>query len=925
MTDFERNLKQIDILHQHDLDDYENLKLLYSLSCYIQPHDPERAVREMKTVRNNCADMLRRDDRYIELYWQVMLFLARNKDLDSYLLFLERYRDPEEAYYLPRRKQLINLGIIEAMQRLIDDKIDILSLSMPPGTGKAQPLLSKVLTPYGFRRMGDLKIGDEIISGENRVSHVIGIYPQGVKPVYEVEFDDGSKCKCTDEHLWKCQTRDDRRRSRGHGGEKYRVIELKEMMQNLYVEGGKRKNYSIDYVEPIDFPKKDLPLHPYVMGVLLGDGGFTQTSVGVSFPDDFIREKVERLLPDGDCLSHRDEYDYRIKRKQRNNQQSDTKQILQRYYLDGCGSSDKFIPYGYLLASKEDRYELLAGLLDTDGCINGSTIEFDSTSRELASNVVELVHSLGGFASIRYSETWYTKDGERVPCKDSYRVLIEFPDTGNKYFSLPRKADRYNPKRKTIKRFVKSVRYLYDDYCQCIMIDDPCHLYITDDYIITHNTTLAEMFLSGWIGWDPDACNLFSSHSGHVTRMVYDVICNIIGADLKRGQVAEYAWREIFPDVEIQDINAKEETINLGKFKPFKSITFRAIGASQTGVTRADGLLYCDDLCSGIEEALSKVRLDKLWQKYNTDLKTRKKGGRYDKNDAGAVRRYRKVKELHIATRWSVWDCIGRLQKQYGDDARCQFIAFPDINPETGKSNFNYLYGVGFDEKYFEDIQNSLDDITYKCLYKNEPIEREGLLYDPDLLRRFNRLPPDKEPDAIWAFLDPKGSGVDYNTLGVFVQYGKDYYLTDVVFRNIDPYLLDDLNADCLVRNNVQVCQIESNKEGVRTGDEIQKLVDERGGRCVIEKKYSTANKETRIIVSSKWVIQHVLFREARSVDNPDGYMANSEYGQFMAALTSYSQLAKNTHDDAPDMVSMLAIHESGDMSPVAAIYSGVM
>lgn len=574
MTEFERNLKQIDILHQHDLDDYENLKLLYSLSCYIQPHDPDRAVREMKTVRNNCADMLRRDDRYIELYWQSMLFLARNRDVDSYILYLERYRDPEEAYYLPRRKQLINLGIIEALQRLVDDKLDILSLSMPPGTGK---------------------------------------------------------------------------------------------------------------------------------------------------------------------------------------------------------------------------------------------------------------------------------------------------------------------------------------------------------------TTLAEMFLSGWIGWDPEACNLFSSHSGHVTRMVYDVICNIIGADLKRGQIAEYAWREIFPDVEIQDINAKEETINLGKFKPFKSITFRAIGASQTGVTRADGLLYCDDLCSGIEEALSKVRLDKLWQKYNTDLKTRKKGGRYDKNDAGAVRRYRKVKELHIATRWSVWDCIGRLQRQYGDDARCQFIAFPDINPETGESNFNYLYGVGFDEKYFEDIQNSLDDITYKCLYKNEPIEREGLLYDPDLLRRFNRLPPDKEPDAIWAFLDPKGSGVDYNTLGVFVQYGKDYYLTDVVFRNIDPYLLDDLNADCLVRNNVQVCQIESNKEGVRTGDEIQKLVDERCGRCVIEKKYSTANKETRIIVSSKWVIQHVLFREARSVDNPDGYMANSEYGQFMAALTSYSQLAKNTHDDAPDMVSMLAIHESGNMSPVAAIYSGVM
>ena len=562
MTDYERNLKQIEMLHRGSLQTYDELRLLYSLAALIQADNPEKAVKEMKIVRNNAADLLRRDGRFVEMYWQALLFLARNRDLDSYLLYLERYREPEEAFYLPRRKHLIELGVIEALQRLIDDKIDILTLSCPAGVGK---------------------------------------------------------------------------------------------------------------------------------------------------------------------------------------------------------------------------------------------------------------------------------------------------------------------------------------------------------------TTLAEMFLSGWIGWDPGACNLFSSHSGHVTRMVYDVICNIIGADLKKGQIAEYSWREIFPDVEIQDVNAKEETINLEKFKPFKSITFRAIGASQTGVTRADGLLYCDDLCSGIEEALSKIRLDKLWQKYNTDLKTRKKGGRHG----------RRVKELHIATRWSVWDVIGRLQKQYGDDPRCMFIAYPDINPLTGKSNWNYDYGVGFDEKYFEDIQNSLDDITYKCMYKNEPVEREGLLYEPDLLRRFKQLPPDMEYDAIWAFLDPKGSGVDYNTLGVFVQYGSDYYLTDVVYRNIDPYLLDELNADCLVRNNVQVCQIESNKEGVRTGDEIQKIINDRGGRCVIEKKYSTANKETRIIVNSKWVIQHVLFLEPRSADNPDGYLVNSEYGQFMAALTAYSQLSKNTHDDAPDMVTMLAIHEGNDGDSAVASIMG--
>ena len=235
-----------------------------------------------------------------------------------------------------------------------------------------------------------------------------------------------------------------------------------------------------------------------------------------------------------------------------------------------------------------------------------------------------------------------------------------------------------------------------------------------------------------------------------------------------------------------------------------------------------------------------------------------------------------------------------------------------------------YIKLPGLTLPYLEN--NRLDDITYKCLYKNQPIEREGLLFEPDLLRRFRELPPGKTPDAIWGFLDPKGTGTDYNTLGVFYQYGTDYYLADVVFRNIDPYMLDRLNANMLIEHDVQICQIESNKEGVRTGDEIQRLVKEAGGRCSIEKRYSTANKETRIIVNSPWVIQHVLFLEGKSPDNPDGYAPNSEYGQFMAALTSYSQLAKNPHDDAPDMVTMLAIHEGGDnLSPIATIFTGVM
>lgn len=475
---------------------------------------------------------------------------------------------------------------------------------------------------------------------------------------------------------------------------------------------------------------------------------------------------------------------------------------------------------------------------------------------------------------------------------DSYLLYLEKNRDPEDRFYLPR--------RKQLRKLglIQALQDLIDDKIEILSISCPPGV---------GKTTLAEMFLSGWIGWDPDACNLFSSHSGHVTRMVYDVLCNIIGVDLKQGQIPEYTWREIFPNVQIEGVNAKEETINLGKFKSFKTITFRALGASQTGVTRAEGLLYCDDLCSGIEEALSKIRLDKLWTKYSTDLKTRKKKGR----------KGRVCKELHIATRWSVWDVIGRLQRLYeGKKKKCKFIAIPDLDPETGLSNWDYQYGVGFDEEYFQDIKDTLDDVTYRCLYKNDPVEREGLLYDPDKLRRYNGiLPPGKEPDQILAILDPKGTGTDYNCMGVFYQFGDDYYLHDVVFKNINPYLLDDYNADCLVRNNVQICQIESNKEGVRSGDEIQKKVDDQGGRCCIEKKYTTTNKETRIIVNSPWVIKHVIFKA------PECYAPKSDYGEFMSWLCAFSQLGKNPHDDAPDMVAMLAVRESGTNGVQTEVY----
>lgn len=515
-----------------------------------------------------------------------------------------------------------------------------------------------------------------------------------------------------------------------------------------------------------------------------------------------------------------------------------------------------------LLKSDLSDYDNLLSLL---GMANEVIREDKELSRKLANKVRFLALRLCATGDIKYYDL-YNKAllflAQEHKDFDSYLLYVEKNrDPEDRY---------YQPRRNKIYWLVQKMQRLIDDELDILSISMPPG---------TGKTTLGEFFISFVMGHYPNTPNLMSSHSGFMTRMFYDAVLNIITSN-------EYCWSDVFPDVVFEGNNAKEETINLGRWQPFKTLTCRPIRGSLTGVTRCEGFLYVDDLVSGIEEALSIDRLDKLYGEYTTDLKSRKK---------------KKAKEIHIATRWSVHDVIGRLERMYEGNPRAEFIAVPDIDPQTGKSNFDYDYDVGFDEKYFHDMEMSMDDVSYRCLYKNDPIEREGILYHPTELQRYIGGLPDREPDSILAICDTKDTGTDYNFLGVFYQYGDRYYLEDLVFKNIDPGTLDELNSDMLVKHHVQQAQFESNKEGSRTANEVERLVKAKGGRCHITKKYTTQNKETKIIVNSSWVKEHVIFKDITE------YEPKSDYGVMMSFLCSYTQLGKNKHDDAPDTLAMFA------------------
>lgn len=671
--------------------DYDKLHGILEMCSGLMKENPEEREYCFKWTGyvKDAAQALHirtTEEMYGNLYWETMRFEAPYL-FESYLLYLEKNREESEKFYAPKMKQLKKHGLIQALQDLEDDKLDILSISMPPGTQKCQPLYSKVLTPNGFIPMGEVKAGTKVISGTGKVATVLSVSPVKIRPIYEVTLDDGRKCRCSDNHLWSVR----------------------------FCDKGSQK--------------------------ITGDAVIDFNSI-----------------------------------------------------MDNFTNKDFYIP------------------------------------------VTDLVF----------------ENSEQMMLKNkSYRHL-------------------------------DNIEYIADEPCKCIYIDDESHLYITDDYIITHNTTLEKFFCSWIIGKHPKDYSLFFSHSDDITRMFYDGVLDIT------TNYEEYTWNEIFPDVKLHSTDAKRQRINFDKQKAYSNIQCTSVGSKNAGKVRCNRYLYCDDLIGGIEEALNKRTLDKLWRIYGTDARQRKLN--------------EQVKEIHIATRWSVHDVIGRLERIYEDSDRARFIAIPDIDEETGESNFDYKYN-GMSVEFFRDQELAMDEISYNCLYKNKPVEREGLLYHEDDIRRFSSLPL-REPDAILGVCDVKNKGTDFMFLPCFYQYDDDYYLVNCVCDDDTDYGVQyEKLSNIIIDHNMQQCEFESNSGGDRVSYEVNNLVTEKGGRCNITDRPTETNKETRIIVNADWVKKHILFR------SKDDYTPKSDYGIMMSWLFLYSVVGKNEHDDVPDGLANFCLY----------------
>lgn len=453
---------------------------------------------------------------------------------------------------------------------------------------------------------------------------------------------------------------------------------------------------------------------------------------------------------------------------------------------------------------------------------------------------------------------------------DSYLLYLEKKREPKERF--------YAPKRKQFNKFglIQAYQGAIDDLYDIICVSMPPG---------TGKTTLLKFFNSAVIGWYPNDYSLFYSHSGDITRMYYDGVYQMV------SDTDEYTWDEIFPDLHVTSTNAKMQQFNIGKYKPFPSLQTASVGSENAGKVRASKFLLVDDMIGKLEEALNKNTLEKQWGAYTVDARQRKTMDSDGKP----------CKEIINATRWSTMDVIGRVMSMYEGNPRVKVIAMPDIDPVTGQSNFDYEYG-GFTVAFFNDQAHLMDDISYKCLFKQEPIEREGLVFPEDKIRRYLNL-PHGEPEIITAQCDTKGKGTDYFVLPVLQKFGDDYYCVDCVCDNTADYEIQYENAaNIIVNNEVQECEFERNAGGDRVAMEVNKRVEQKGWICNITDTPTETNKEARIFQCSSWILQHIIFKDESL------YTPKEPYGVMMSLLKQYSVSGKKQLDDVPDVFSNFAI-----------------
>lgn len=475
----------------------------------------------------------------------------------------------------------------------------------------------------------------------------------------------------------------------------------------------------------------------------------------------------------------------------------------------------------------------------------------------------------------------------------AYCISLEWNRPVEKQFFLPRKRllEKHG--------LIQAMQDMADDKLDFLFISMPPRV---------GKSTLGLFFLTFMAGLYPERSILGNGHSASLTQSFYEEILNLMCSD-------EYRYFQIFHTARLVNKSAEYSYIDLNHQKRFHTLMFRSIDGGTTGVAEASNVLYCDDLIKDIEQASNPERLQKLFETYTSTVQDRKIQ-RLCKDGI-----YRPCPEIHIATRWSTHDVIGRLIDIYGDidSERIRIINIPCYD-EKGESNFMYDYGKGFDKEYYHHLQLSEDPVTFAAKYLGEPVERDGLVFTRDTLSYYNDL-PEEEPDRIVAYADVSHGGEDYFSLPIAYIYGNEVYIEDILFLNKfggDDFIRPRV-CNIVIRHKVQRLGIEKNNGGDFFATLVSSDLRKLGYRCNITTHNAPTNKSKRDrILACQNEIKGIATEDNSYrvyFKSDEARKHNDMYCQAMNQLFGWNQnitKQKTQHDDMPDSLAGLIINILG-------------
>ena len=526
----------------------------------------------------------------------------------------------------------------------------------------------------------------------------------------------------------------------------------------------------------------------------------------------------------------------------------------------------------------------LLGLNDISALEDAFVLCVDSEDHPGNKTVRKKSHEMMGTGSSRAMDLyWKTHLFDASVELDSFMLYLEH--------NRPVKEQFWLPRRNKLLTLCQVLQDMEDGKMDELFLSMPPRV---------GKTTLIVMFMLWVMGRDSERSNLYCSFTNKPVDTFYAGLLEVLNDHVT------YAYHDIFPTSKVAATNAKDTTINLDRNKRYASFTGRPIGGSLNGSCDCNGYLIGDDLCEGIEEALSKERMMNLWSKVDNNLIPRAKMS---------------CKRLWIGTRWSIIDPQGiRLdllenEPKYSS-VRWRYINTPALNKDD-ESNFDYAYGVGFSTDFYKmrraSFERNNDMASWLAQYMGEPIERDGSVFNPDGMRYYNGVLPDADPDRVFMAIDPAWGGGDFTAGPVIYQFEDDLYVADVVYDNGDKTVTQPLIVKKVKDHGVQALFIEATKMTAGYTQEVEKRLKNEGIKINLQsttKHFTGTGKDQRIFDRAPDVRERMIFLES-------GHRSKS-YEMFMQNIFSFTYGKKKQHDDAPDSLSIAL--EMAIFSPSAKV-----